>query len=210
MDPGEHKKICGKAMCLATGGDKAAVTAEVAAEALQRVGGSTLDVQALDLEFPSSVVIRVGGVAAGLQGRIERVHGFLQREGDVDLDDQPYWARVREFRWVSAGSALVKAVLIPGMIPELERSLADFPIARRYGVGGNVAWLSLSDEGIFGILNGVLKKHRLRGLRLFSCGNPPAKRDDTPLFCGVGAADQVFAERVRSAFDPHHRFPELA
>lgn len=184
-------------------------TIETAVDALQRAGGSTLDMQALDLEVPSTLVIRVGGVAAGLRGRIDRVHSFLERDGEVLLDDQNYWSQNGEFQWRPSSSALVKVPLIPSIIPSLERSLSDLPIVRRYSVGGNVAWLSPADEGAFGILAGVLKKHQLRGLRICSWEAGLTPNSDAPLFCGQPPLDEVFAERVRSALDPQQRFLEL-
>lgn len=168
-------------------------------DALTRLTTSTLDLQALDLELPGTLVIRVGGVASGQQGRRERVEQLLGRGAEVLEDDEEYWRDVREFSWVPSGAILVKVPLTPARIHDLEARLRVHEAARRYSVGGNVAWVVWRREVPFDALEAILRELELGAVVVWGRRGPPL----------INVPPHAFGERVRDALDPAGRFLEL-
>lgn len=171
---------------------------DVTVDALVRLATSALDLQALDLEPPGALVIRLGGVADGREGRRERVERFLGRAAEA-LDDEPYWRGAREFAWVPGGASLLKVPLTPARIPALEERLADRDVRRRYSVGGNVAWLAWPGDASFDGLEAILRDLGLSALVVWGRSGPPL----------INVRPHAFGERVRHALDPAKKFLEL-
>ena len=173
-------------------------------DALVRLSTSTLDLQALDLEPPGALVIRVGGVASGQQGRRQRVEQFLGRRAEVLEDDETYWRDARELRWVPEGATLLKIPLTPARIRGLDErirgEMSRHEAPRRYSVGGNVAWLAWPSGASFDELEGILKELKLGAMVVWG-------RSGSPL---IHYSTHAFGERVRQALDPTKRFLELA
>ena len=132
---------------------------------------------------------RLGGSPAILPGRLERFTETLKRETDPDdvseIDDEPaLWNPLEELR----GNFIVKVVLPLSQVTEFDRAISNWP--RRYGVGGNVAWLSTED--VAG-LNAALRQVGLRGLCLL--GDVESPVIGQPL-------ENKLAARVKSVLDP--------
>ena len=173
---------------------------DAAARALVRLTTSPLDLQALDLEPPATLVIRSAGVAGSERGRRERVEQFLDRSAACLEDDAEYWMSVKEFDWVPEAACLVKVPLTPRRMRSLEERLQSTGAPRRYSVGGNVAWLAWPGEAPFERVESILRDLRLRALVLWG------HRSGSPL---VHFARHSFGARVGRALDPRQRFLEL-
>ncbi|MDR5683299.1 MAG: FAD-binding protein [Armatimonadota bacterium] len=172
-----------------------------AVEALKDLYVSRFDIEALDLEPPGVLWVRIGGLSESLDVRLQRLLEFLGRAARVLRGDEEValWESVREFSWVPAGCSLVKVSITPGRVTALEERLAAREPARRYSVGGNLAWVAC--PGDLGDLDAILTSVGLAGLCVLG---PPGR-------VRLGAwGDGVFAERVKRALDPGGRFGRIA
>lgn len=164
---------------------------------LPKLTNCPYDLNAIDLIVGAAneiaMLIRIGGLAAGLPQRMDRVRA-LCGGGEILTGDEEarLWRDAREFAWVAEGAPVVKVPLTPGRIPALDaRAQA---ARRRYSVGGNVAWIVTDalDE-----LDAALTALELSGLILLNAPGDPriGRRTSNP-----------FAERVIRALDPHNKF----
>jgi glycolate oxidase FAD binding subunit len=161
--------------------------------ALNALTAAPLDIHALDLAVDGdtyALEVRVGGLHAGMDARMERVRSTV-RSSDSDIlrgdDEAAHWRRVREFEWIAGPVA--KIPLTPARIPTLNAVLLG---ARRYSVGGNVAWAGADDS-----LDAALRTLGMHG-QIF-------RGADAGRALG-GEQDNAFAHRVRLALDPQQKF----
>ncbi|PJF48724.1 MAG: FAD-binding protein [Chloroflexi bacterium] len=168
---------------------------------LPKLTNCPYDLNAIDLVIgaanEAAIFVRVGGLAASLSQRMDRVRS-LCGGGEIVTGDAEaqLWRNAREFAWVAEGVPVVKVPLTPSRIPALD---ARVPSARRrYSVGGNVAWIATSalDE-----LDATLRSLDLAGLILLNAPDDPriGRRTGHP-----------FAERVIHALDPQNKFGPAA
>ncbi len=170
-----------------------------AVSSLYRLYTARMDIDALDLlpgEGGASLQVRIGGLAAGLPARAERVRALLGGGEIVQgVEEAALWRDAREFAWVPADWTLIKVPLTPRRIVELESALAGKASLRRYSSGGNVAWVALPEPPL--ALHDPLIALGLSGLTVFG---PPGQAR-----LGV-CLGEAFERRVRAVFDPYHRF----
>lgn len=155
--------------------------------------------EALDLEPPHTLHLRLAGDEAGLAARHQRLAAVLDAtlEAVGDDDEAALWHRTADFAW-AAEAPLVKVPLTPRQIASLDPVLARHGAQRRYAVGGNLAWIAWPDGDSLTALDQLLKEHDLAGLVLRGPG----------LRLGTDPA-APFLRRVKSALDPAGRFPSL-
>lgn len=179
-----------------------------ALDAIYRLGRSSNEMDILDLEplknNQFALVIRLGGLANALPGRIDRLRGFLKSETDAGADqllegddDANLWAQMNGFGWAPTGSKLVKVPVSPKRISMVENVLHKVRPPRRYTAGGNVAWLAVED---IAKLDSLLNTLMLSGLVLIG---PPGKP-----FVGVRRGLPL-ARRVKQALDPDGTFSAI-
>jgi glycolate oxidase FAD binding subunit len=170
-------------------------TLESALSAIFFINQSVYELDALELKPIArgwSLLARLAGFKETLPHRVERFSAAMTAETDpVDVerpdDDEALWNPLAEL----TGDCLAKVLLSPKQIPAFDPLITK--TRRRYGVGGNVAWVA-TDE--FKALDAALRDRGLRGLCL---------RGDclSPL---IGAStDDVLAERVKQVLDPHNK-----
>ncbi len=167
--------------------------------ALVRVNQAAFDVEALDLEAPGVLWVRLGGSADTFTERMERLARLTGGVTTVltEGSDQAAWERL-QLRLLPPGSTalLVKVPVTAMAIPELDRLLGQAGADRRYGAGGNVAWITW--PGTAAELDRFLRTQRLAGLVIQGAAG-------TPLL-GATRGDN-FRNRVKAALDPEGRFP---
>ena len=172
-----------------------------ALQALHRLCGSQLDVDALDLEPAQSgavVWVRLGGLASAIPARLDRLRALLGGGDAIEgLDEASLWRGVCELDWAPAGWSLIKVPLTPRRIPLLEQSLAGGTAIRRYSGGGQVAWIASPESAQS--FDALLSSQGISGLVLLG---PPGR---PRLGARVG---DTFARRVKQALDPARRFAE--
>jgi glycolate oxidase FAD binding subunit len=176
--------------------------------ALQKLAVSNLDLNAIEM-MPvdegaahlagASLWVRLAGLQSAMPARLDNLRTFLGGGESFDgMDGQGFWQEGSEFTWVPQGWGLAKVPVTPRRIPALDAGLHSQDCRRRYGGGGQVAWVAL--PGSFKALDGLLLSQGLSGLVLIGAGEPPR------LGVKIGG---VFAERVKGALDPTGRFLEV-
>jgi glycolate oxidase len=158
--------------------------------------------EAIDLEPPGRLWLRLTGGPESVEPRVERLLQSLP-EDTQRLDgeeDGACWRDVLEFGWTPQNTELVRGVISPAAVPDLQRRLERAEASARYSLAANLAWISWPRERPEEELDGLLRESDASGVRLTG---PPAK------WLGrlPGGA---FADRVRSAIDPQQRFLETS
>lgn len=170
-------------------------TLDEALRAIYFINQSVFELDALDL-LPAdggwSVLARLGGFAETLPQRVERfIRRMTQETAPVDIsavdEERTLWDPIDGL----SGDYLIKVLLSPKQIPAFDAQVGG--IQRRYGVGGNLAWVAVDD---IQKMNTVLAKLRLTGLCLRGAPASPI----------VGFSIQnVLAEQVKRVLDPMNK-----
>jgi glycolate oxidase len=155
-----------------------------ALEAMRRTAG--LDVEALDLEPPGRLLIRLGGPA--LEARLERLRRAigLPAAKALGAPEAALWQEV---------PASVRIATSPRGVARLDPGLEGVP--RRYSAGATAGWIAWPDDRPLDELDVLLRDAGAGGLRL---SGPPG-----PVLLGATTGG-AFAERVRRGLDPDGRF----
>ncbi|MGH7446941.1 MAG: FAD-binding protein [Longimicrobiales bacterium] len=177
---------------------------ENAVATIAELGRQPLELEALELVPPATLMIRVAGADAAVDAHARRVGEAAGQRyeimiGDVEAD---HWRAQRAFAWVDAGHRLIKVPLTPRRLVELERAIEHHAIPRRYGVAGNVAWLAWP-------VDRPLAQLDLVGLSGLVVRGPPLD-GASPWLGARPQAGEPFARRVKDALDPQQRLPALA
>lgn len=166
-----------------------------ALEALYRLAGSPVELYALDLEPPATLVLRLGGLPEALPARLKRLESFLGRTGQLlqEEAETQYWRSLNPLH-LGEGS-LVKMALTVRHIPALEQALGQVP--RRYLSAGHLLYLAWEEE--LEALHALLKTQGLSGLVLKGATHRPQ--------IGIDLG-QVLAHKATLALDPEGRFAQ--
>jgi len=199
-------KVFPRAEASATGTVELA-SLEQAVAAMRRLLRGPSEVDALDLEPPARLFVRVAGRERAIAPRLERALAIAAGDGapagtgaarsrDVLAASaaQEHWRARRELAWVAAGSSLIKVPLQPGRIVELDAAVAAPAI---YTAGGQQALVAWPAERSIDDLDRRLVELGLSGLVV------RGPRDRRRL--GLRRAEAA-VERARRALDPHQRF----
>ena len=180
-----------------------AQTIDAAVDLLGRLALGKFDIEALDVVYDGpapSVLVRLGGWSTTLDARIASLRSWLGQGAALSPeDDLTAWQQAGAFTWLPAGMALVKIPLTLKKIAVLEAVLEDTGAARRYGCGGNLAWIGW--PGPLSELDGRLSLLGLSGLVLLGPVTQP--------LLGTRSGSSL-AARIKRTLDPHNKFLELA
>jgi len=176
-------------------------SSEAALAAIARLGRGPLDFDAIDLEPPGRLLLRLGGGQEALPGRVARLESALgvggeRIEGAADVE---LWRDAAELTWLPARSRVVKVGVTARRFAGLEAALAVAGARARYSLGADVAWVAWPADRPLEELDAALSALELAGIVL--TGLP-----GRVLLGRTGGG--AFATRVRAALDPHARFLE--
>ena len=174
---------------------------DAAFEAAQRALAAGLDIEALDLEPPGRVLIRLGGPSTSLEPRLERLRRALALPARklLGAEDAQLWDGAGRLAWAPPEAALVRLALGPRRAAALDRSLAG--AARRYTRAGGAGWVAWPPDRALEELDALLRDAGAAGVRLTG---PPGM-----VLLGATSGG-AFADRVRRALDPDGRFAGTA
>lgn len=166
---------------------------EDALAAIYFINQNIFELDALDL-MPLAdrwrLLTRLAGFDETLPQRVERFSAAMTRHASphniAELDDSTtLWDPLADLQ----RRYLVKVALAPKQVPAFDRRIT--AAQRRYGVGGNVAWVATED---LSQLVAALKACSLTGLCLRGAIDSPV----------IGAPlENVLAARVKQVLDPH-------
>lgn len=163
---------------------------------------SAVELTALDLLPDATLLVRISGDESAVAVSVDRVEKIaieLSSSAVVDRCDQAdsLWRPLLDASWLDAGDRLVRVPLPPVKLAELERSLAETMVPRRYSVAGNVAWIRWPAARPLAQLDELLRFHSIGGTVLI--GQASRYR------LGVRGNASVTA-RIKSALDPSGKF----
>ena len=168
---------------------------------LARLMGGPYDLESLDLQPLAdgnvSLLARIGGPSDVLDARLARLR-TLVGNGEAIVEDTDLWRDIREFSWVKDDNLLVKVATTPQTVPTLDQALNEANAARRYAVGGNLAWIAWPHD--LDACNQLLLQQKAHGLVL--------RGNATRSLIGTTLQGQ-FLQRVQSALDPSHHFVDF-
>lgn len=169
--------------------------------AMARLAGGPVELEALDLQPPATLVARIGGPPQTLMASEQRVRLFAGAERTQTVDDDgPLWHGVGELSWAPPDAQVVRVATTAHDVPTVLEWVADQPgAAVRFANAANVAWLALPSSCRLHELDAALESAGLSGMTLIG---PPGR---SLLGRRRGGA---FAQRIREALDPESRFPE--
>ena len=155
------------------------------------------DLEAVDLEPPSTLWLRLGGFQEALPTRVAAVRRVLGRDAEVCTGEQDAiaWHRAREFAWAPEGRPLVRVPITLPTLAHLDAVLAHHETVRRYIIAGNLALIAWAEP--LDTLADLLRDMALTGQVLLG----PAGRP----FIGMEQPN-AFEERLRGVMDPDSRF----
>jgi glycolate oxidase FAD binding subunit len=170
---------------------------EAASALMATVHRVRFDLEALDLEPPGTVWLRLGGFREALATRAAALQRVIGGPCDIltEDDDGVVWRDAREFAWAPRDTCLVRVPIASPMLRPLDAALLPYGATRRYGVAGNLALIAWRDS--LDTLSDVLGGMDLTGQVLLG---PPGRR-----FIGAVSAN-AFEERLRGVMDPDARF----
>jgi glycolate oxidase FAD binding subunit len=168
------------------------------------LGLRPLELEALEITPPDTLMIRVSGDAAAVDAHARRVAEATGRPHEqlgVE-EDAAYWQAERAFAWVEEGRRLVKVPVTPRAVLELDATAERAGIGRRFGVACNVAWLTPPAE---------LPLDRIElGGRTGLLVRGPLAAGESPWIGPMPGRAGAFARALKFALDPGQRLPALA
>lgn len=172
-----------------------------ATEMLLRLAGSPLEPTCLDLEPPSTIWMRIAGLANALPARLARARSFVELESYslLEDEDEQHWTECREFSWLPHGHALIKIPICSTAVPNIEEAIQanGWDLPRRYSMGGNILWLGWPDTEPNQVFREWIASMKLPAMALTGSWDAPMMALNT---------GGVFADRLRSVFDPDSKF----
>jgi glycolate dehydrogenase FAD-binding subunit len=163
-------------------------------DSVRRAG---FDLEALDIEPPSVIWVRLAGFRDSLASRLDAVQLVMGEGTDVSTGehDAAIWRDARELAWVPANHALVRVPITLPTLTRLDAALEWYETVRRYTVAGNLALIAWN--GALDSLSTLLRDLTLKGQVLIG---PTDHR-----FIGAVPSNAV-EERLASVMDPDARF----
>jgi glycolate oxidase FAD binding subunit len=155
------------------------------------------DLEALDLEPPGTLWLRLGGFREALATRVAALQRVIGGPREIldESDDAVVWRDAREFAWAPRDTPLVRVPIASPTVRPLDAALSRYDAVRRYAVAGNLALIGWRDS--LDTLSDVLRGMDLTGQVLLG---PPGRR-----FIGA-VSPNAFEERLRGVMDPDARF----
>ncbi len=168
---------------------------------MARLARGPIDIDALDLEPPGRLVIRLGGDPAVLPARTARLISLADGDRPTSVtgeDDARLWQVAADLQTWPSGDHLIRVPVTAHDIVALQSCVQQHGGQARYSLGANVAWISWPETAGLQPLDDALHVQGLAGSVL----RGPV---GAPIHLGqVRGGD--FATRIRSALDPESRF----
>lgn len=163
---------------------------------------NVFELDALDFEPEGDkwvLLARMTGLSDTLSDRAERLINVLkEKTALIDSSqangDNTAWDTHNDLSWAD-NREVVKVVLSPKQIPALEDSIGHTDYARRYSVGGNMAWIATTPDNL-SQLDTILSELSLTGLHIL--GN-----SEKSIF--GKSIDNPLSDRVKQIFDPKNK-----
>jgi len=169
-------------------------------QAYVSLGRSRFTLDILDLDSNGSLFIRLAGQPGSMDQRVQALELHLAQQSEALQADAAhyFWNAPVRLDTPPQSGLLYKIPVAPQKIEKLEAALTSKGSARRYSIGGYVAWTHWESE--VDSLSSILEPLNLSGQ--LASGQSEALL--------IGATPQAsFYQRLKSAFDPNEKFINL-
>jgi glycolate oxidase FAD binding subunit len=163
---------------------------------------SAVELTALDLLPEGTLVVRISGEESAVSVSIDRVCKIVSQHAPaatVDRcgQDPSLWQPLLDASWLEPGDRLVRVVVPPAKLSDIERSFVEAIVPRRYSVAGNLAWVRWPAIRPLAQLDELLRFHRIGATVLIGQASQ----------CRLGVrGNESMIARVKSAIDPDGKF----
>lgn len=167
---------------------------------------SPIELAAMDLTPDGVIWLRVDGAENAIEATTQRVRQILARldikaTPSVVHDDVAVWGPLADGTFASHEERFVRVPTSPAQLMDVEVSLGELCVRRRYSVAGNLAWIAWPVARPIQQLDDCLRHHGLGGTVL--TGDVVRYR--------IGARPHAsMMGRVKRAMDPDSRFDGCA
>lgn len=163
---------------------------------------SPLELTAVDLLPPGDLLVRLSGAESAVTTAAQRIRQITQQLAP-DATVTSYgagnglWQPLLDGSWLDPGDRLVRVPLPAAKMVEVDQSLAQAVVTRRYSVAGNLVWVRWPGSRPLAQLDDLLRFHRLGGSVLVGEASQPR--------LGIRGSS-LMIDRLRHAFDPQRKF----
>lgn len=165
---------------------------------------SALELEAIDLEPPAEVLVRVAGLPDAIEALARRVSELADvpsashSRSDPRVGDEELWRPLQNGTFAAADQCLVRATLTPRKVCDVSAALQQLQVKHRFSIAGNVVWIAWPDDRDLEELDETLRN--LNRSATVLTGDA-----DRSL---LGADPAVsFRTRIQNALDPQQKFP---
>jgi glycolate oxidase FAD binding subunit len=160
------------------------------------------DIEALDLNPPGIVMLRIAGDEGALRARLETIRERTKADFIIlpASNAAPVWNDLLNWNWISQNCWRVKVPVTPALIPQLDARFEFLHVQRHYSVAGTAALLAWPAELGNHALHEMLAEFGLCAMALDG--------DEPRTLPGV-RKDAAVQELVKRTLDPYNTFPDL-
>ncbi|MGN6134015.1 MAG: FAD-binding protein [Aureliella sp.] len=167
-----------------------------------------LPIAALEIEQPSTLLVRLAGPLDSLAGVAARAIAQLGSRAKVTQwapgeEEMRSWSERAEFAWAADAHALVRVAVAHHQCLALCQALDQLgsPARRVISCGASVVWLAATSADELAAIDRILSDQKLSGVVV--CGSPQFRLLGDRRWIGI-------AERIRAALDPAGKLPQYA
>ena len=163
---------------------------------------SPIDLAAIDLTPDGTLWLRIEGEEAALESTTERISKLIAADSEQPLlttidDPDVAWRPLADGSFAATNDRLVRAPLTPSALLDINASLEELCVQRRYSVAGNLVWIAWPGARPIQQLDDCLRHHNIGATVLM--GEVPR--------CQIGVRPNAsMMKRVKMALDPDGRF----
>lgn len=163
-----------------------------------KLARSAIDLAAIDLTPDGSLWLRIEGALDSLDTTTARLQALIghcegSRPLQVIADGAGVWGPLDNGTFAAVDDRLVRSPIIPSRLMEIDASLEELSVRRRYSVAGNLVWIAWPSPRPIQQLDECLRHLRIGAIVLTG---------DVP-YCRIGVRPSAsMTRRVKSALDP--------
>ncbi len=176
-------------------------------QAAMRILGQPLQIAAIEIEPPDSMIVRIAGPQEALSqmaDRVDTIIGVKTARIANPATEQRMWNDRTELGWVDDGHAIAKVATTIGQVESVLNSVKDLECVRGAisSCAGAVVWLAIDMTCDLEPIDSLLRELKLSGVFVSGPVNQLTM---------LGERNWVhFASRIQRAIDPQHKFVSFA
>lgn len=187
---------------------------EMAVSTVASVAMAPWEIDALEIQPDTSLLIRLTGEPEVLSNHGSRLQAAIKQDGSsflVGAEQQQVWDERGRWLWGNPEEVLIRVPLNLRVMLDLDEDLDELEIERCFGSAGNVAWLKWCPpaENPGTRLKRLVKLIKQYGLQGMIVRRPDSLAGmDSSLLVGAKSGHS-FYQKLKQVFDPHHLYGDF-